>query len=505
MMPKTEGALSLGGGGEAYQTPQNLLLRYANRHGLIAGATGTGKTVTLQVMAEEFSAAGVPVFAADVKGDLAGLSQAGSTSAKPHAAFTERAAKIGYTLEYQSFPVSFWDVFGAEGLPLRCTISEMGPQLLAQILDLSPAQEGALFIAFRLADEEGLALLDLKDLRAVLQFMAGEEKAISARYGLISGESLAALQRGLLLLEEAGAAALFGEPALDFADFLRLDSSGRGQINILAASRLLRAPRLYAIFLLWLLTELFERLPEVGDTDKPKLVFFFDEAHLLFRLAPKALLEEIEQLVRLVRSKGVGVFFVTQNPADVPGIILGQLGNRVQHGLRAFTGDEQRELRRASETYRANPRFDIAEALPALAVGEAVTSFLEDKGVPGMAERTLIRPPRTRLGAITPNERAAQIAADPLAARYAQTLDRESAFELLSARLAAAEAPAEAAETHSQGRRISGQAAAPPAQRPAARRSDSLSTAFAKSFVRQIGTRAGGALVRGLLGTLFRG
>ncbi|MBA4324864.1 MAG: ATP-binding protein, partial [Rhodobacter sp.] len=337
-------SIFLGGGGEGYGTPQRLLLKYGNRHGLIAGATGTGKTVTLQILAEGFSAAGVPVFMADVKGDLAGIAASGSAGHKLHDVFAKRSAQIGFDLQYRAFPVIFWDLFGEKGHPVRATVAEMGPLLLSRLLELSEPQEGVLNVAFRLSDEEELPLLDLKDLQALLTFVAENAEAISARYGLVSKESVGAIQRRLLVLENQGGGNLFGEPALDLGDLMTVDASGAGRISILAADRLMNAPRLYATFLLWLLSELFEMLPEVGDPDKPKLVFFFDEAHLLFDDAPKALVSKVEQVARLIRSKGVGVYFITQNPADVPDDILGQLGNRVQHALRAFTAKDQKDL-----------------------------------------------------------------------------------------------------------------------------------------------------------------
>ncbi|MFE3838173.1 helicase HerA-like domain-containing protein [Pseudogemmobacter sonorensis] len=528
-MAGTDGAIFVGGGGEGYAGPQQLLLKYANRHGLIAGATGTGKTVTLQVLAEEFSAAGVPVFLADVKGDLTGLCQSGSAQAGTHAAFEKRAATIGLDLRYRDFPVIFWDVFGEKGHPVRATSGEMGPLLLSRLLELSEAQEGVLNVAFRLADEEGLALLDFKDLQALLTFVARNAEAISARYGLVSPQSLGAIQRRLLVLENEGGAHLFGEPALELADLMRLDAQGRGVISILAADRLMNAPRLYATFLLWLLSELFESLPEVGDPEKPKLVFFFDEAHLLFGDAPRVLISKVEQVARLIRSKGVGVYFITQNPADVPNAILGQLGNRVQHALRAFTAKDQKDLRAAAQNYRPNPRFEIEAAIREVGTGEAVTSFLEAKGVPAMAERTLIRPPFSRLGPAEEGALAQARAGSPVAGKYDTAIDSESAHEILQARAekAAAEAAREGAREEaarekpperefSQGRRYGGERSAEGgaaggtqtggrsrSQSPSARRSDSVTEAFAKSFARQLGTKSGQAVVRGVLGTFF--
>ncbi|NJM82402.1 MAG: DUF853 family protein [Tabrizicola sp.] len=503
----------VGGGGEGYGLPQALLLKFGNRHGLIAGATGTGKTVTLQILAEGFSAAGVPVFMSDVKGDLSGVAAAGSADHKLHDPFMKRAATIGMSLNYRAFPVIFWDLFGEKGHPIRATVAEMGPLLLSRLLELSEAQEGVLNVAFRLSDEEELPLLDLKDLQALLVFIAQHDDDISARYGLVSKESIGAIQRRLLVLENQGGAELFGEPALDLADMMLTDPSGAGRISILAADRLMNSPRLYATFLLWLLSELFETLPEVGDPDKPKLVFFFDEAHLLFNDAPKALVAKVEQVARLIRSKGVGVYFITQNPADVPENILGQLGNRVQHALRAFTAKDQKDLRMAAETYRDNPRFKTEDAIREVGTGEAVTSFLELKGIPGMVERTLIRPPSSQLGPIDDAARAAIIAGSPVKGKYETTVDRDSAYERLRARAdkAAAEAEAEEAAAaakadedreHSRARRYDGDGYAAP-KKSSTRKSDSIGTAFAKSFARQLGTKSGQAIIRGVLGSLF--
>ncbi len=407
-----------------------LTLAVGNRHGLITGATGGGKTVSLQRLAEGFSNAGTAVFAADVKGDLAGVSQPGD--ARP--AFVTRDEEIGLTYTPDRFPVVFWDIFGEEGHPVRATIAEMGPLLLARLLELNETQEGVLNIVFRVADEQGLLLLDLKDLRSVLTFIANNAGELQTKYGNVAPATIGAIQRQLLVIEAQGGGAFFGEPALDIADFLRVDRDGRGVINILAADRLMRSPRLYATFLLWLLSELFEHLPEVGDLDKPKLVFFFDEAHLLFDNAPKALLTAIEQVVRLIRSKGVGVYFVTQNPLDVPDTVLGQLGNRVQHALRAFTPRDQKAVRAAAETFRQNPAFDTAEAIMQLGVGEALVSMLDAKGKPEVVDRTLIAPPSGRAGTITTEERNAVIAQSPLRGKYDTPIDRESAFEVLQKR-----------------------------------------------------------------------
>ena len=517
------GSIFVGGGGEGYGARQHLLLGYGNRHGLIAGATGTGKTVTLQVLAEGFSAAGVPVFMSDVKGDLAGLSQAGSETGPKHAAFIKRAETIGLDLAYRAFPVTFWDLFGQAGHPIRTTVADMGPLLLSRLMELSEPQEGVMNIAFRLSDEEGLPLLDLKDLQALLVFIGENAGPIGLRYGNVAPATIGAIQRRLLVLENQGGTLLFGEPALELSDLMATDDSGAGRINILASDRLMGSPRLYATFLLWLLSQLFESLPEVGDPEKPKLVFFFDEAHLLFNDAPKALVAKVEQVARLIRSKGVGIYFITQSPEDVPDNILGQLGNRVQHALRAFTAKDQKALRLAAQTYRDNPRFSTEEAIREVGTGEAVTSFLEAKGIPGVVERTLVRPPSSQVGPIEPDQRAALIAASPLAGKYDTVIDRESAFERLRARAeAAAAAAAEAAAPQPEtgqvrefnaGRRYDGgavrsfppDAAAPKAPpKPAAKRGDTVTEAFAKSFARQLGTKSGQALVRGVLGSLFK-
>jgi hypothetical protein len=508
---KAANSIFIGGGGEGYSQPQGLLLGYGNRHGLIAGATGTGKTVTLQILAEGFSAAGVPVFLSDVKGDLAGISASGSASHKLHEAFTKRSSQIGLDLQYRAFPVIFWDLFGEKGHPVRATVDEMGPLLLSRLLELSEPQEGVLNVAFRLSDEEGLPLLDLKDLQALLTFVAENAEEISGRYGLVSKESVGAIQRRLLVLENEGGASLFGEPALDLADLMTVDASGAGRISILAADRLMNSPRLYATFLLWLLSELFEALPEVGDPEKPKLVFFFDEAHLLFTDAPKALISKVEQVARLIRSKGVGVYFITQNPADVPDTILGQLGNRVQHALRAFTAKDQKDLAKAAETYRPNPRFAIDEAIRDVGTGEAVTSLLEAKGIPGIAERTLIRPPSSQLGPVDEATRAAVMAASPVRGKYDTALDRDSAYEKLRVKADLAAREVEAAEAKEvaekqefdRARRYDGKGYDSDRAKRSTVRSDSIGTAFAKSFARQLGTKSGQALVRGILGSIF--
>ncbi len=504
----------LGGGGEGHREPQDLLLRMANRHGLIAGATGTGKTVTMQVLAEGFSAAGVPVFLSDVKGDLGGMALPGKAEGRLHEAFLARAATIGLDdIGYRGCPVTFWDVFGAEGHPVRATVAEMGPLLLSRILELSEAQEGVMNIAFRIADEEGLPLLDLKDLQAMLRFLGEYARDLTLRFGTVSAASIGAIQRRLLVLDGQGADRFLGEPALEIGDLMALDADGRGRVNILQAARLMQTPRLYATFLLWLLSQLFEELPEVGDPEKPKLVFFFDEAHLLFSGAPRALVEKVERVARLIRSKGVGVWFVTQNPDDVPDAILAQLGNRVQHALRAFTARDQQALRRAAQTYRANPRFDVETAIREVGTGEAVTSLLEEKGAPGVVERTLIRPPASLIGAIEPGVRAQLIAMSPVAGKYDTAVDSDSAHERLARRAEEAARAAEAAlaqvETEkarefAHARRYEPAANARPA-RSASRGRETPAEAFAKSFARQLGTRSGQAVVRGVLGGLFKG
>jgi DNA helicase HerA-like ATPase len=408
-----------------------LTLAFANRHGLITGATGTGKTVTLQVLAEGFSNGGVPVFAADIKGDLSGVAEMGEAKE----AFVSRAKSLGLKYQPDQFPVVLWDLFGEQGHPVRATISEMGPLLLARLMDLNDVQEGVLNICFRVADEEGLAILDLKDLRAMLGYIADHAADLTTQYGNVSKQTIGTIQRALLVLENQGGAKFFSEPALALKDFMRTDRDGRGYINILAADKLMENPRLYATFLLWLLSELFEELPEVGDLDKPKLVFFFDEAHLLFTDAPKALLDKIEQVVRLIRSKGVGVYFVTQNPLDVPDKVLAQLGNRVQHALRAFTPRDQKAVRAAAETFRANPKLDTATVISELGKGEALVSFLEGNGTPEMVERCMVRPPSARVGPITPEERSAIMAKSPIRGKYDQEVDPESAYEILQKRL----------------------------------------------------------------------
>jgi uncharacterized protein len=520
VLDEQAGTVFVGGAGRDHASPQALLLKYANRHGMIAGATGTGKTVTLQTLAESLSLAGVPVFMSDVKGDLAGLSQSGSQDAPLHDAFRKRADQIGLTLEYQSFPVTFWDVWGEKGHPVRTTPAEMGPLLLSRLLDLTDVQEGVMNIAFRVADEQGLALLDLGDLQAMLVWVGQNAADLSLQYGNVSTASVGAIQRALLVLENQGGNKLFGEPALELADLLRVDQAGRGVVNILAADRLMNSPRLYATFLLWLLSELFEQLPEVGDPDRPRVAFFFDESHLLFDDAPKALIDKVEQVARLIRSKGVSVWFISQNPADIPEDVLGQLGNRVQHGLRAFTAKDQKALRLAAQNYRNNPDFDIAEAIQSVGTGEAVTSLLEAKGVPGIAQRTLIRPPFSRLGPVDEAERKAVLAASPMGAKYDLGLDRESAKEILAKRADQAAQESLAAkqnvgadddlfdmsrDEYQNARRYEPRQEAASGSRRRSSRSDSIAETFGKSLARQLGTKSGQALVRGVLGSLFRG
>lgn len=516
-------SIFIGGGGEGYAEPEELLLKYGNRHGLIAGATGTGKTITMQIMAEEFSRAGVPVFLTDIKGDVGGMAVPGT----PKDSFQRRADQIGLgALSYAAMPVVFWDLFGQFGHPVRTTMAEMGPLLLSRILELTEAQEGVINVAFRLSDEQGWPILDLADLRAILQFLAENREEMSARYGNVTTASIGAIQRRLLVLENQGAANFFGEPALDIKDLMLTTPQGQGRVNILHAARLMETPRLYATFMLWLMSELFEELPEVGDVEKPRLVFFFDEAHLLFDGAPKALVDKVQQVARLIRSKGVGVYFITQNPDDVPEDVLGQLGNRVQHALRAFTARDQQALRRAAQTYRANPRFDTEAAIREVGVGEAVTSFLEAKGVPGVVERTLIRPPASAMGPCDEAIRRQVIVSSPLAGKYDTAVDRDSAHEMLARRADQAAREAErfdrdrGEEEHSRGRRYSPGGSsrsrrveeedeAPRRRSTTSRsrssRSDTVMDAFTKSVARSIGTRAGSAIVRGVLGGLFRG
>ncbi len=507
----------------------SVLLRLANRHGLIAGATGTGKSVSLMVLAEGFSKAGIPVFLADVKGDLAGLSQPAQMSEK----LGKRLDMLGIREQWRAHtnPVVLWDIYGHSGHPLRTTISEMGPILLARLLELNDTQQGVLNIAFRVADDEGLLLLDIDDLRAILTYVAENAKAISTQYGLVSTASIAAVQRAVLGLEDAGASAFFGEPAFELKEFFRLSPQGHGVINLMAAEQLVLRPKLYSSFLLWLLSELFEQLPEVGDLDKPKMVFFFDEAHLLFDDAPAALVQRVEQVVRLIRSKGVGVYFCSQNPDDVPNAILGQLGHRIQHGLRAFTPRDQKAVKSAAETFVANPQLNVVEAITQLNVGEALVSFLEDGGRPGMVERAWIMTPGCRIGAITPEERAALRSGSPIGSKFDMPIDRESAHEVLMAR---ADAPMEQEvpvakeggwslnwpwgktsdslppppvpepRTRAPARSSTAPRSQPQTRAPRASNRQGVGEAFAKSVARTVGSQVGRQLIRGVLGAILR-
>jgi len=483
-----------------------LNLKYANRHGLIAGATGTGKTVTLQILTEGFSKAGVPVFVADVKGDLAGLSRPG----KFKDFLVERAKTVEFDpYEPKAFPVCFWDLHGKKGHPIRATVTEMGPLLLSRLLGLNDTQEGVLTLAFRLADDEGLLLLDLKDLRALLVEVANRSSELSAEYGHVSKASVGAIQRRLLALEEQGADKFFGEPALELTDFLHTDDDGLGVINVLAADRLMQTPKLYATFLLWLLSELFEELPEVGDPEKPKLVFFFDEAHLLFDDAPKALLDKIEQVVRLIRSKGVGVFFASQNPLDVPDSVSSQLGNRFQHALRAFTPREQRVVKAAAETFRPNKKFKTVDVITELGIGEALVSTLLKKGVPSVVERTLIRPPSSRMGPITKKERAETTAMSEMADKYDETIDRESAYEVLHERAdkrLAEEEKARKREEKAKAKSRKKPSKSTSRKKSTRRRSNrqSVGEAAIKSAARTFSSTLAREVLRGLLGGLRR-
>jgi DNA helicase HerA-like ATPase len=456
----------------------------ANRHGLIAGATGTGKTVTLRVLAEHFSSIGVPVFMADIKGDLSGIALPGGE----HPKVRERAAQLGMTdMSFEGYPVTFWDVFGEKGHPLRTTASEMGPLLLGRILNLNDIQGSVLTMIFRIADDNGLLLLDLKDLRSMAKFIGEQADQFKTEYGNISTASIGAIQRSLLALEEQGGDFLFGEPALNLQDMMQTDSKGRGMINILSADRLMQSPKLYATFLLWMLSELFEQLPEVGDPPKPVFTYFFDEAHLLFGDIPQALAEKIEQVVRLIRSKGVGVYFITQNPLDLHEDVLGQLGNRVQHALRAFTPKEQKAVKTAAETFRANPKLDVATVIMELGVGEALVSFLDEKGSPGIVERALVCPPRSRLLPLTDAERLSVITSSVLAGHYEHVADRESAYEKLKEKATqvekAQQAPKRGREVISEGTKIF--------------------QAMAKSAAHAIGSQVGRQIIRGVLGSIF--
>jgi DNA helicase HerA-like ATPase len=480
-----------------------LLPEMANRHGLIAGATGTGKTVTLQVIAENLSAIGVPVFVADIKGDLTGISQVGGQNAKVIARIKD--LQLG-DYPFSACPVTLWDVFGELGHPVRSTISETGPLLLSRLLRLNETQSGVLNLVFKIADENGLLLLDLKDIRAMVQHVGNHASTFTTQYGNISTASIGAIQRGLLALESEGGDKFFGEPALNIDDLIQTDANGRGVVNILAADKLMSAPKVYSTLLLWLLSELFERLPEVGDQPKPKMVFFFDEAHLLFSDVPSHLLEKIEQVVRLIRSKGVGVYFVTQNPRDIPDNVLGQLGNRVQHALRAFTPREQKSLQAAAQTFRPNPKLDTAAVLTELGVGEALVSFLDEKGQPAVVERAFIVPPKSQIGPITPEQRRLLIQSSVVAGVYEKAVDRESAYELLTAAAAKAAGPDASASSKAPSGGILDQViggATRGITGGRARRNDTVVEAMAKSVARSLGSSVGRALIRGILGSLF--
>jgi uncharacterized protein len=486
-----------------------LLAGMTNRHGLVAGATGTGKTVTLQVMAEALSSIGVPVFAADVKGDLSGISQAGQSSPK----FDARVKALGLgDWSFAGCPVVFWDVFGKQGHPVRATVSEMGPLLLSRILNLNDTQAGVLTLVFKIADDNGLLLLDMKDLQAMLQHVGDSSKEYQTQYGNISAASIGAIQRGLVALGQQGGDLFFGEPALNIDDLLQVDASGKGVVNILAADQLLKSPQLYATFLLWLMSELFEKLPEVGDQEKPKLVFFFDEAHLLFNDLPSVLQNRIEQVVRLIRSKGVGVFFVTQNPIDVPDTVLSQLGNRVQHALRAFSPRDQKAVKAAAQTFRANPKLNVEAVITELGVGEALVSFLDAQGIPGMVERAMVCPPHSQIGPITPEQRAEIIKSSVVAGVYETVVDRESAYERLKGKVVASgTSPAGDATSAGSGSgwmgglEAAGTALGGVLGSSSGRRGDTVVQAMVKSAARTMGSTVGRQLIRGVLGSLLGG
>jgi uncharacterized protein len=493
--------------------PAWLTLALANRHGLVTGATGTGKTVSLQVMAEGFARAGVPVFAADIKGDLSGISEVGENKDF----ILKRAADMGLAFQPDQFSTIFWDVFGEQGHPVRATVSEMGPLLLSRMMDLNDVQEGVLNIAFKVADEQGLLLLDMKDLRAILSFVAERAADLTTQYGNVSKQTVGTIQRQLLVLQNQGGDKFFGEPALDLKDFMRADRDGRGMINILVADKLMQSPRLYATFLLWMLSELFEQLPEVGDPPKPKLVFFFDEAHLLFNDAPKALMDKIEQVVRLIRSKGVGVYFVTQNPIDVPDKVLAQLGNRVQHALRAFTPRDQKAVAAAAQTFRPNPKLDTAKVIMELGKGEALVSFLEGNGIPAMVERVMIRPPTARIGPITPEERKSIMDNSPVKGKYDTAIDSESAYEVLQKRVSGTGGAGGGLlgqiggiigtlfGTKTRGKMSTGQVIARSVTRSVTNKVvGGVAADLGKSVGGSIGGSVGRAIVRGALGGLLR-
>ena len=478
-----------------------LIPALANRHGLITGATGTGKTVTLQTLAENFSRIGVPVFMADIKGDLTGISQAGKIGDKLAAVLKDRGIELPAS---QACPATLWDVFGEQGHPVRATVSDMGPLLIGRMLNLNDTQAGVLNLVFKIADDNGLLLLDLKDLRAMLQHVGDNASQFTTEYGNVSSASVGAIQRGLLQIETQGGTKFFGEPMLNISDFMQTDANGHGVVNILAADKLMNSPRLYATFLLWMLSELFEQLPEIGDPDKPKLVFFFDEAHLLFNDAPKVLVERIELVVRLVRSKGVGVYFVTQNPLDIPDSVLAQLGNRVQHALRAFTPRDQKAVKTAAETFVANPKLNVAETISKLGTGEALVSTLQDKGVPSPVQQTLVSPPRCRMGAINDAERQQVRNGSPVGGKYDTAIDRESAAEMLAKRAEiaakAADAPAAKSEPESGGFSQSIKDAV-----FGTKRRQGMVETMAKQTTRTIGTKLGNQILRGIMGSIFGG
>jgi uncharacterized protein len=514
--------------GKSANGPESLNLKRANRHGLIAGATGTGKTVTLQGLVEGFSLAGVPTFVADVKGDLSGMAMAGSTQTKTHEIFTARASEIGQSdWAYKDNPTQFWDLFGEQGHPIRTTVSEMGPLLLSRLMDLNEVQEGVLTIAFHVADKDGLLMLDLDDLQAMLVNCGERADELTLEYGNISKQSVGSIQRSLLQLRSQGGEHFFGEPSLELEDFVKLDDSGRGIVNILAADRLMASPKLYSTFLLWLLSELFENFPEVGDPEKPKLVFFFDEAHLLFNDAPKALLEKIEQVVRLIRSKGIGVYFITQNPIDIPDTVAAQLNNRIQHKLNAFTPRDQQAVKSAAETFRPNPDLDVAQVITELKIGEALVSLLQPDGSPSKVQRTLIKAPASRVGPLSPQERGVMITTDAIGDKYDTLIDRESAEEILSAKGAQAAAAADEAKAEAEADKQAAIAAKAQAKadaiaakelarqqavaaREAAKPSmaekmvQSAARSAATSVGRQLAGSLGKSLVRGILGSLFK-
>ncbi len=471
---------------------EELFLALANRHGLVTGATGTGKTVTLQIMAEGFCNAGVPVFAADVKGDLSGISMAG----EPKDFLLERAKTMGFDdYGFEAVPTIFWDLFGEQGHPIRTTITEMGPLMLSRLMGLSDAQEGALNIAFKLADKEGLALLDLKDLRGLLKELAERGKELTTEYGNLATPTIGAIQRRLVVLEEQGGNNFFGEPALDIRDFMRTTLNGKGYMNVLAANKLINSPQLYATFLLWMMSELFEEMPELGDPEKPRMVFFFDEAHLLFAEAPPGLIQKIEQTVKLIRSKGIGIYFVTQNPLDIPESVLAQMGNRVQHALRAYTPREHKAVQTAASTFRPNPAFKTEEAITELGKGEALVSVLDPKGVPTMVERTMIRPPSSRMGPVTPEERQKTVKNSPVYGSYEQAEDRESAYEILMKRAEQRSAAAEQEKAAKEAEKQARTEARTPTR-------ESATDRFVKNMAGTAGRQIGNMIIRGILGGL---